>query len=234
VSLLAASLTLMTYNVDFANHDHAASLDAIEQADADVVLLQEITAAWRRAVEQRLAARYPHREFHLASRPAGGLAVLSKVPIQREQILPTPLPGWFPASRIVLATAAGPLQILHVHLRPAWDGDWFRGFMTTPPMRRKEIESYWKSIESLPTIVAGDFNEDPTGLAVAFLEGKGLVRAPTTGPTTWRYEHSGTELLKMNIDHVMADPSLTCRDARVIDAGRSDHRPVIVTIEQRP
>ncbi len=223
----------MTYNVNYENHDHAASLDAIEAADPDVVLLQEITASWRRAVIERLAAKYPHRAFHLASRPAGGLGVLSRHPIESEQILPAPLPGWFPASRIVLATPA-PLQILNVHLRPAWDGSWYTGFFTTPPLRRQEIETYWQALADLPTVVAGDFNEDPSGLAVGFLESKGLVRATTTGPTTWRYERADAgkiyELLKMDIDHVMADASLSCRDGQVLDAGRSDHRPVVVTV----
>jgi hypothetical protein len=104
-------------------------------------------------------------------------------------------------------------------------------------LRRQEIETYWPALDDLPTIVAGDFNEDPTGLAVQFLESKGLARVDTAGPTTWRYERSENgvkyEPLKMNIDHVMADASLSCRDGRVLDAGRSDHRPVVVTIEPR-
>ena len=208
---------LMTYNVDYANVDHAASLDAIEQANPDVVLLQEIDTSWKAALLARFRANYPHRVFHTRGRPAGGLAVLSKLPIESDQLIPTPLPGWFPAERIVLETNLRPLQILHVHLRPAWDGGWLKGFLTTPPLRLQEIEAYWKTIANLPTIVAGDFNEDPTGLAVEFLEGKGLTRAVTTGPTTWRYvrvEDGKTyELLKMDIDHVMTDARLTTRDA---------------------
>ena len=226
----------MTYNVDYANPDRAASLDAIEAVDADVVLLQEITGAWKRALLERFEARYPHRAVRLDQRPAGGIAVLSKVPLRSETLLATPPPGWFPAQRLVLDAAFGPIQILNVHLRPAWDGDWLRGFLTTPPLRREEIEIHWSHVADLPTIVAGDFNEDPTGLAVQFLEGKGLARAVTSGPKTWRFEHTvngeTSELLKMDIDHVMAAEPLTCRDAHVIDAGRSDHRPVVVTIDR--
>jgi endonuclease/exonuclease/phosphatase family metal-dependent hydrolase len=149
---------------------------------------------------------------------------------------PTPCRGWFDAERIVLAAPLGTLQILHVHLRPAYDsGGWISGFMSTPPLRRKEIETYWAAIEpGLPTIVAGDFNEDPCGLAVAFLDAQGLRRVPTSGPRTWHYEVGvdGTpwDLLQMDIDHVMIDPTLVARDAVVLDAGRSDHRPVIVEL----
>ncbi len=224
---------LMTYNVDYANTDHAASLEAIDRADPDVVLLQEIDASWKPDLIARFQTEYPHRVFHIEGRPAGGLAVLSKLPIESDQLVPTPLPDSFPAQRIVLKTGLGAAQILNVHLRPAWNGGWIKGFLTTPPLRLREIEAYWKTIANLPTIVAGDFNEDPTGLAVSFLEGKGLTRAATTGPTTWRYEHvegKTYELLKMNIDHVMTDARLISRDAHVIDAGASDHRPVVVTV----
>jgi endonuclease/exonuclease/phosphatase (EEP) superfamily protein YafD len=53
---------------------------------------------------------------------------------------------------------------------------------------------------------------------------------PTSGPKSWRYVRDNVEVLKLDIDHVMIDGNLTARDAHVIDAGASDHRPVVVTI----
>jgi endonuclease/exonuclease/phosphatase family metal-dependent hydrolase len=108
--------------------------------------------------------------------------------------------------------------------------------MTTPPLRRREIESYWKKLaRDLPTVIAGDFNEDTTGSALSFLRKQSLSRVETQGPTTWHYEvHSpkGTsDLLKMDIDHVMISNGLQAKDAEVIDAGASDHRPVVVTLQ---
>ncbi|HUS33615.1 MAG TPA: endonuclease/exonuclease/phosphatase family protein [Kofleriaceae bacterium] len=230
-------LRVMTYNVNYANPDFDSALDAIAKADVDVVLLQEITSEWKRALEKRFEKQYPHQMFRIHTRAAGGLAVLSKHAITAEELFASPERGWFPAERLVLDSPLGAVQILHVHLRPAIDnGSWIKGFMTTPPMRRREIESYWKKIAGdLPTIVAGDFNEDPTGTAVAFLEKQGLTRATTTGPTTWHYVvwNAGkkNDLLKLDIDHVMVDKRLSAHDGEVLDAGASDHRPVIVTIE---
>jgi endonuclease/exonuclease/phosphatase (EEP) superfamily protein YafD len=90
------------------------------------------------------------------------------------------------------------------------------------------------STPTLPTIVAGDFNEDPTGRAVGYLAKHGLTRVPTTGPTTWRYQATSRgktfDLLKMDIDHVMIDHRLGATGAHVREAGTSDHRPVVVTI----
>jgi endonuclease/exonuclease/phosphatase (EEP) superfamily protein YafD len=87
----------------------------------------------------------------------------------------------------------------------------------------------------LPTIVAGDFNEDVSGRAIDFLARHGMTRVPTSGPTTWHYETtSGSgrthDLLKLDIDHVMIDGHFVASDAHVLDAGASDHRPVVVTI----
>jgi endonuclease/exonuclease/phosphatase family metal-dependent hydrolase len=232
-------LRVMTYNLNYHNPDPKSALDAIARADVDVVLLQEVTSEWKRVLSDRFGKLYPHSIYRIHTRAAGGLAVLSKLPIKAEELFPSPERGWFPAERLVLETEFGALQILNVHLRPAIDGgSWIKGFMTTPPLRRREIESYWrKMVRDMPTIVAGDFNEDTTGTAISFLTKQGLSRVDTKGPTTWHYEVTSggktNDLLKMDIDHVMVDNRLSARDGTVLDEGASDHRPVIVTIELR-
>jgi endonuclease/exonuclease/phosphatase (EEP) superfamily protein YafD len=234
----ARPLRLLTYNVNYANPDVEATLTAIAAVDADVVLLQEITSEWQRALVARFDHVYPHRLFRTHTRAAGGLAVLSKHPVREEELLPSP--SWFPAQRLVLTTPMGALQILNVHLRPAiQDGSWVKGYFTTPPVRLREVEAYWpKLAHSLPTIVAGDFNEDPSGSALRFLADRGLARVPTDGPRTWHYvatQHGKTsDVLSIDIDHVLLDRSLVAREARVLDAGTSDHRPVVVTITPKP
>jgi endonuclease/exonuclease/phosphatase (EEP) superfamily protein YafD len=234
------ALRLMTYNVNYANPDPGSALEAIARADVDIVLLQEITSEWRRLLAERLSKQYPHAVYRIHTRAAGGLAVLSKLPISAEELLPSPERGWFPAQRLVIEAGWGALQILHVHLRPAIDGgSWVRGFMTTPPLRRREIETYWKHVvKDVPTLVAGDFNEAPTtGSALDFLAQHGLSRVETKGPTTWRYQVTSqgqtSDLIKLDIDYVLVDQMLIARDGIVVDEGRSDHRPVIVTIEPR-
>jgi endonuclease/exonuclease/phosphatase (EEP) superfamily protein YafD len=239
---LGAGLRLMTYNLNYGNPRPETALDAIAKADTDVVLLQEITGAWKSALDKRLAKQYPHRAYRLYGNGAGGIAVLSKHPISTEELWSPPAGtgAWFPAQRLVIASPFGPLQVLNVHLRPAMkDGSWVKGFFETPPIRRKEIEAHWKRLDAkLPTIIAGDFNEDPWGQAVDYLQSNGLARVPTTGPTTWHYETvengKASDLLKLDIDHVMIDGRFTAKDGHVVDAGASDHRPVIVTIEPKP
>jgi endonuclease/exonuclease/phosphatase (EEP) superfamily protein YafD len=216
--------------VEHSNPEPIATLAAIDELAADLVLLQEITARWRDALRERFADRYPHHRYHLHTRPAGGLAVLSRSPIDADEILVSPEAGWFPAQRLVVDG----LQILHVHLRPMIDQHgWLSGAKTTPPIRRREIEAHWAALVPMPTVVAGDHNEGAAGLAIEFLRERGLSRVAPEGPHTWRYVRDGKELLAFDLDHVLIDASLVARDARVIDAGTSDHRPVVATVEAR-
>lgn len=227
----------MTYNVQWSNPSPTTALDAIEKADVDVVLLQEVTAQWQGLLEKRFKDAYPHRAYHTGR--AGGIAVLSKLPIKKNDLWHAHGTGaFFPAQRVVIGTELGDVQLLNVHLRPAIEGgSWIKGFMSTPAVRRKEIEAHWKKVDKLPTIVAGDFNEDPDGLAIQFLAGHGLARVPTSGPTTWHYQQivkgKPWDLLKMDIDHVLVDGNFTADNAHVMDAGTSDHRPVVVTIQTK-
>lgn len=234
-----AALRVMSYNLNYANPDFAGTMDAIAAADVDVILLQEVGKDWEDALAKRFAKSYPHQVFRLHDRTPGGLAVLSKVPITSEALLPAPPKTWFPAQRIVLDSPLGKLQVLNVHLRPAIDrGSWIRGYQTTPAIRLAQIQAFWpKLAPKLPTIVAGDFNEEPSGVAVEFLGKKGLARVPTQGPTTWHYARTvgnrSISLLSMDIDHVLIDGGLTATDAHVVDAGASDHRPVVVTLTKK-
>src|SRR5688572_5540951 len=127
----------MTYNVNWGNPDPETSLDAIEQSNADIVLLQEITSEWRGLLEKRFKDTYAHRAYRIVGRAAGGMAVLSKYAITTEELWSAPRQtgAFFPAQRVVVDSPLGPLQLLHVHLRPAIEGgSWIRGFLSTPPM----------------------------------------------------------------------------------------------------
>jgi endonuclease/exonuclease/phosphatase (EEP) superfamily protein YafD len=227
-------LRLVTYNVEASARHPDPILDAIALVAADVVLLQETTPIWERLLRARFAATYPHVAFHHHQRGPGGLAVLARAPIVVDELVPPPL--WYPAQRVVLATGLGELQVLNVHLRPAVDGgDWVRGWFTTPPLHRREMEAFVPRLDpAYPTVVAGDFNENAlTGQAIALLVGQGYTRV-ATGPTwSHRGRHDGRDVeLEIDLDHVLLDARLVARDAQVVRAGASDHWPVVVAIDR--
>ena len=233
---MAERFRVMTYNVQYTSRDHAPTLDAIAAGDADLVLLQEASPTWAREVARRFADRYPHLRFHHTGHGAGDLGVLSRVPVVADQLLPPVPGGWFPAQRLVVETVLGPVQVLHLHLRPMLDGgDPVRGFLTTPPIRRREIETFWPALDDgLPTLVAGDLNEEhATGRAIAFLVEQGLRRVDPGALATWEFRGAwrGNDVhLRLHLDHILVDPRLAAAHAAVLDAGASDHRPVLAEL----
>ena len=74
-------------------------------------------------------------------------------------------------------TPGGPVQVLNVHLRSMFEGD---GNFVTNYLSRGKDHLYemtlfmQRSLQGVPMIIAGDFNENPTGKAVEWLEGRGF------------------------------------------------------------
>ena len=52
------------------------------------------------------------------------------------------------------------------------------GYFATPPVREAEMHAFFQAVDpDLPTIVAGDFNENASGRAIGVLEGHGYKSA---------------------------------------------------------
>jgi len=225
----------MTYNVNFGLAGDDAGLAAIEAGGAELVFLQEVTPGWEQALRSRLARRYPRMAFHHAP-GAGGLAVLSRHPFEGE-VLPSTV-GWFPAWRVVVATPIGRLQVLQLHLRPPVSdrGSWVSGYFTTRGFRRGEAERFSASLDpALPTLVVGDLNEADQQ-AVRYLKGRGLRSALEEAQpfaATWRWRTSVGPIVH-RLDHILYSRGLLLRGARVLEAGRSDHLPVVAELAAVP
>jgi len=230
------SLRVMSYNVNFGLAGDRATLEAIALGQADLVLLQETTPAWESVLRRRLGRRYPYMAFS-HSGGAGGLAVLSRSPFRQGKHVASEK-GWFPAWRVVVSSPLGPLQVLLVHLRPPVSdgGSWVSGYFTTRGFRRDEIAYFAKVLDpSLPTLVAGDFNEDEGGRAVRYLEQRGLrsvLPQFRPGAVTWRWDTSVGRITH-TLDHIIYGPRLDPLRADVLQAGRSDHLPVVAVFQRR-
>ncbi|HWM87400.1 MAG TPA: endonuclease/exonuclease/phosphatase family protein [Kofleriaceae bacterium] len=229
------SLLLMTYNVNFGTAGDPDTIELIRAAAADVVLLQETNPGWERALRAGLADRYRHMAFHHSPRRAGGLGFLSRHPLELEQLQESPI-GWFPAWRAVVDTPLGRIQLLNLHLRPPGrdGGSFVRAYFTRQVERLSETEAHIGLLDpSLPSVVAGDFNEDARGRSILFLAGRGLDSALERfhpAQPTWRWQ-TRMGLVRWQLDHILLGPALRATAAWVIDGGASDHVPVLARIE---
>ncbi|HMF41695.1 MAG TPA: endonuclease/exonuclease/phosphatase family protein [Polyangia bacterium] len=228
------ALRVMTYNVNFGIPGDGPTLAAIESGKADVIFLQEINRAWEEALRAKLGAAYPHTAFYPRG-GAGGIAVMSRLPIRSQQLISREEDdGWFPALRLVLESPLGPVQALVVHLRPPVSdgGSFVAGHFTAPAIHEKEIARFCQALDrSLPTLVVGDFNEEEDGRAVAYLaraEWKMKSALPEFAPDrpTWRWPTS-FHTFERRLDHIIYDLRLEPLNVEVLDAGNSDHFPVV-------
>ncbi|HUX00759.1 MAG TPA: endonuclease/exonuclease/phosphatase family protein [Phycisphaerae bacterium] len=224
------ALAVMTFNVNFGLAGDSGTLAAVRGAGADAVFLQETTPLWESAIRRELSDAYPYMEFRHC-RGAGGMAVLSRRPFQVRDYVPSPS-GWFPAMRVVLQSPLGPVQALQVHLHPPVSerGSVASGYLTTGPVRKREIEAFLERLEpGMPTLVLGDFNENYDGQAAGVLYERGIqsvLREYEPSARTWRWR-TGVGTLRKTLDHIFYGPGLEPLEARVIDRGASDHLPVL-------
>ncbi|MCY2931596.1 MAG: endonuclease/exonuclease/phosphatase family protein [Planctomycetota bacterium] len=230
--------SLLTYNVNYGGPGADQTIDAIARAGADVVCLQETNPAWEEWLRAKLSQTYPHMAF-LHSPAAGGLAVLSRAPIAEVERVP-PSAGWFPAWILRVQTAAGPVQVVNVHLRPSLSEEGkvtLGALIGTKAVRLREAEALWPRLApGEPTILAGDLNEGNDGGAIAWLADRGLTDALPEfdrHSPTWRWS---TPLLTLHarFDHVLYNDRLHCLRAQVLNQGASDHFPVISVFQLAP
>jgi endonuclease/exonuclease/phosphatase (EEP) superfamily protein YafD len=224
--------TVATFNVHYPTAGDASTSAAVAAIGADLVFLQEIDAAWAAALASD-RFDYPYRAYKIDDGPRG-LAVLSRFPIEDRGLLPAPN-DWHPAWRVIVDSPAGSVQVLHVHLRSKFEGtsDPVSDFFDTPGDHRAEIVHFFASAEARPTLVVGDFNEQPDGAALEWLEDRGFQNVlPLYRPGQWTWRgRSVADQFALTIDHVLFDASLTPLNAWVGASGNSDHSPVVAHFE---
>lgn len=238
----APAVTVVSWNVNYGGVGVDVILDVLDDLDADVVVLQETTPQWERAIRARFTRRYPGMVFHDCC-GAGGLAVLAKGRVVVDVV---PAVSWFPAAHAVVDTPLGPLQVLDVHLRPPF-GDAgssmasrvVSGAFSTPAIRQDEMKTFLLSLDDdAPAIVAGDFNEGAGG-AVDAVKDAGFASAlddAGVDDATWHWE--GVPF-RLRLDHVFYDvDDLALVGARVVDVSEfsdagSDHFPVVARLQRR-
>ncbi len=232
-----SALRLVTYNVNYGIPGDGPTIRALAHARGDIVLLQETNPAWQDALTTALGARYPHSFFEHRG-AAGGIAVMSALPIEDVEVLePTAQGSWFPALRVVVRTDKGPLQLMGLHLRPqiSNSGSVVSGYLFTPSVREAEVRGFAQQLDpKLATVVAGDFNESSSGSATDLLREQGFADVLAKfqpGADTWRWNTSLGEV-SSGLDRVLVrGDGFMPINAQVMKAGRSDHLPVIVDFE---
>src|SRR5258705_3687924 len=220
----AASLRLLQVNLLLSNEYYETLLAAATEADADVIVLQELTEeCWKHL--GILAEHYPHVEA--LPRPGGsGMAILSRYPLEEAKTLTLDASNHIAqiAQVNVLSTS---VTILALHPPTPVSSARFKN-------RNRQFHEAGDILRNLkgPRILIGDLNTTMwspyftdltirSGLRDARL-GFGL-RTSWPMPLPW--------FLRLPIDHCLVSNDIIVERVQLGRRTGSDHRPLIVDVK---
>jgi endonuclease/exonuclease/phosphatase (EEP) superfamily protein YafD len=217
------TLRVMQANILYDSDDYDGMLDAVRAADADVVVLLEVTPQW----ESQLAAlseAYPHSRVPARS-GAFGLAVFSRLPVEEWQEL-EPAEAGVPAILARISVDGRAVNILAAHVFPPVSAG-------RAAMRNRQMAALAEiaRAQTGPVILLADLNATPWSPHFRdLLREGGLTDArrgqgvKPTWPTFW------PAVLRIPIDHCLIAPDISVQDFRTGPSTASDHLPIIVDL----
>ena len=232
----APPLRVMSVNLLMINERYDEVTARIRAESPDVLLLQEYTGWWHRAMQKALSNDYPHCRPH-PREDSFGAAVYSKTPFTGDGRADPKLGTWSdsPQQRVVVKPAGRDVAIYNVHLRPPRRLD----YTTEHRLQFADLTDALAK-EKLPAVVVGDFNWTESMPQHAALRNLGWRDAQDVAGTgrgaTWPMNSIFRYLPGIRLDHVYLAPSITCTSVRTVEVPGSDHKAVVadVAMEQSP
>jgi len=212
------TLVILNVNVRAKNPDHARVLERIRAADADIVVVIELSPALDAALAA-LGESYPHR-LTAPAHDNFGLGVLSRQPLVGARVFDL---GPTAAIESFVELPAGRLRLLAVH--------------PMAPMSAKLAATRNDQLERLaalarhddaPLVVCGDFNLSPYSPFFRRFETDSGTRAARRGRGIGISWPASMPLLGVPIDHCFARAPLVPVSVERMDRTGSDHYPVRV------
>ena len=216
-------LRLIQVNLLKTNQKYQKLLEVVRSANADVVVLQELTAAWNEQA-QELRQEYPHVIFE--PRPNGaGMGVLSRYPLEAMQTLTLDDSSHI---AILVRLKVGDESISVLALHPTTPITPFK--FKNRNRQYREAATHVKSIIG-PRVIIGDLNITMwSPYFVELLNDSGLrdARVGFGLRTTWPTFLPA--FLRLPIDHCLVSREVEVNSVDVGASTGSDHLPLIIQI----
>ncbi len=214
------SLALFSANLLANNEQGEAMAEEIRASDADVVLLQEYSTRWHRALRASgVLDPYPHQVSRVRD-DSFGTAIYSKFPFVDAGIID--LEG-LPMSTARVTFVGRVVDIVNVHTLPPRVSAYLPAWRAQTAWLRERAQA-----AKDPLILLGDFNATQHSLAYAGLLQAGLVdshREVGRGDAT-TFPNGLAPVPPIRIDHVFHTRELTCISLSEGVGAGSDHRPL--------
>lgn len=210
----------MLMNINASNGNTDLVLNAIYEADPDILLLEEVTPKWAHELVV-LNTNYPHR---IVEPQAGcfGIMLLSKYPLAHGKVVeisPTGIPSiitdvYFPQ---------GTIAVIGTHPLPPTSGEYSRQRNTQLAALPGVVKE-----QQHPVLLIGDLNTSPwSPYFVQLLRDSGLKNSMKGFgfQPSWP---SNLQPLRIPLDHILHAQEITIYNRIVGQSMGSDHLPVIV------
>jgi len=229
------TFTAMTYNVLYLNQDVDRVASSIEDLDADIVGLRELTPGVAAPLAERLLDRYSYRRLDT------GCGLWSRLPILAYESFRLDEGRGQLAQQALVDVGGRTVTVLSVHPRsPPLRGFHPFGLPLGIPTgffnqgRDADIRSLLARVDQVegPVVVIGDLNlTDQQSLYPALMRRlRDAHREVGWGMGFTFTRFRGLELPMWRIDYVLHTPDLAAVRTAVGDYGGSDHRPVLAEL----
>jgi vancomycin resistance protein VanJ len=214
-------LMVLSHNVNAGNPDPVGTAHDLVASGADVVALQELSAAQLPVYEKQLAAAYPHRAVE------GTVALWSRYPIRGVEAVDIKI-GWTRALRAEVDTPHGAVGVFVAHL-PSVRVKFDAGF--TADQRDNSAEALGEAIAAEPlkrVVLLGDLNGTMNDRSLANITSQMRSAQGAAGDGMGFSWPASFPMAR--IDQIMTK-GVTPTSSWVLPATGSDHLPVAARLQ---
>lgn len=221
------TIKLMQANVlGFRDPSPELLLAQVETEQPDILVMQEYTPAWHRALQDDLQ-EYTHR-LNEPQDGAFGIAIFSKIPLENARIVYAP-PENRPEIRAEFVLAGQRVWFASSHPMPPMGKDWIEA-------RNEQLLALGRDVGQMPrpTIVIGDLNISMWAPTYRAFEAASGLRNGRKGHGLSPTFPVFLPIALIPIDHVLVSEEFAVTNFRSGGRTGSDHLPIIVTLVLKP
>jgi endonuclease/exonuclease/phosphatase (EEP) superfamily protein YafD len=223
-----ADFTLLTFNLKAATDNIDSLVTIIDEADTDIVALQELSVPAAARFEQEFGERYPEMAFYPRNPGNTGSGVMSRYPIEAQEFWQNnEINGALGNVRVELDVNGTAIALYSVHPRPPVSFE--QGFTIDAHSQEVDVLMQRVSTQNLPTIIAGDFNMTPWMDEYQQVSDGYIDTFREAGNSSFGFTFPAGQISipMLRLDYVFYDENFVGVDSYVWGAsGESDHHPL--------
>jgi vancomycin resistance protein VanJ len=231
-------LRVMTFNINFNNHNVEGVAELIAMEQPDIIAFQEMTEVFATVLHDKIGEAYPYQSIDHSW--ALKMIIMSRYPIEAQPKHPDAVR----AQHALISTPSGPVMMWNVHPNPAVSSGWEAQRALLALVAQDVAE------EERPVIVLGDFNSTDQsenyrlianhlsdvhwtvgqGFGFTFPDFSGAIEPDQP----WYIQTMLQVRPLVKIDHIFVSQHFTPRSTYVVSQSYgSDHLPVVAELIMR-